>query len=117
MASCPVSPENLGELVKLIDDGVISGKIAKNVFDEMFASGASPTSIVEEKGLKQISNPDEIAALIDGILRDNATQVEEYRQGKEKMFGFFVGQVMKQSQGKANPQLVNDLLKKKLSGS
>lgn len=114
MDQCPVSPENLGTLVKLIDEGVISGKIAKTVFDEMFSSGASPQSIVDALGLQQISNPDEIGATIDEVLKQHPEQVAEFRSGKEKMIGFFVGQIMKRTGGKANPQVVNEILRSKL---
>ena len=111
---CPVSPEHLAELVKLIDENVISGKIAKTVFDEMFSTGASPETIVENRGLRQISDTSEIEAIIDQVISANPAQVEEFRGGKEKVFGFFVGQVMKASGGKANPGVVNELLRKKL---
>ena len=114
METCPVSPEHLAELVQLIDEEVISGKIAKSVFDEMFSSSASPRSIVEEKGLKQIADPVIIAKVVVKILDTNPTKVEQYNSGKEKMFGFFVGQIMKETQGKANPKIVNDLLKEEL---
>jgi len=113
---CPVTPQQLAELLKLIDNGTISGKIAKTVFDEMWKSGKAPRSIVEEHGLVQLSDSGEIETIIDGILAANQGQVEEYRGGKEKVFGFFVGQVMKASKGKANPALVNELLLKKLKG-
>ena len=113
--NCPVSPENLAELVKLIDDGTVSGKIAKGVFDEMFESGAAPRSIVESKGLTQVSDEGAIETLIKSILEKNPTQVADYKAGKTKMFGFFVGQVMKESGGKMNPQLVNDILTRLLS--
>ncbi len=116
MAACPISPENLAELVKLIDDGVISGKIAKTVFDEMFASGVSPLSVIESQGLRQISNTGEIDAVVDRVIEQNASQVEAYRGGKKTLFGFFVGQVMKETGGKANPKLVNEILEKKLNG-
>ncbi len=114
MDQCPVSPENLGTLVKLIDEGVISGKIAKTVFDEMFTSGSSPSSIVEALGLQQISNPNEISATIDEVLAQHPNQVAEFRSGKEKMIGFFVGQIMKRTGGKANPKVVNEILLSKL---
>ena len=114
--SCPVSPTQLAELLKLIDNGTISGKIAKTVFDEMWRSGAAPQTIVEEQGLVQVSDSGAIENIIDEIMAANAGQVEEYRGGKEKVFGFFVGQVMKVSKGKANPAVVNELLLKKLKG-
>jgi len=114
--SCPVSPAQLAELLKLIDNGTISGKIAKTVFDEMWRSGAAPQKIVEEQGLVQVSDSGAIEQIIDEIMAANAGQVEEYRGGKEKVFGFFVGQVMKVSKGKANPAVVNELLLNKLKG-
>lgn len=114
--NCPVSPLQLAELLKLIDGGTISVKIAKAVFDEMWISGKAPRLIVEEKGLVQVSDSGAIETIIDQIMADNAGQVEEYRGGKEKVFGFFVGQVMKVSKGKANPAVVNELLLNKLKG-
>ena len=114
--TCPVSPVQLAELLKLIDNGTISGKIAKTVFDGMWTSGKSPQAIVEEQGLVQVSDSGAIEAIIDEIMAANAGQVEEYRGGKEKVFGFFVGQVMKASRGKANPSVVNELLLDKLKG-
>ncbi|GAB4303269.1 MAG: Asp-tRNA(Asn)/Glu-tRNA(Gln) amidotransferase subunit GatB [Desulfuromonadia bacterium] len=112
-----VTPVRLASLLSLVDRGVISGKIAKTVFDEMLVSDSDPESIVREKGLLQLSDTGEIERMIDDILSANPAQVEEYRGGKEKVFGFFVGQVMRASKGKANPQLVNDLLTAKLKGS
>jgi len=114
--TCPVTPERLAELLKLIDNGTISGKIAKIVFDEMWKSGKAPQTIVEEQGLVQVSDSGAIEGIIDDIMAANAGQVEEYRGGKEKVFGFFVGQVMKASKGKANPSVVNELLLNKLRG-
>lgn len=114
--SCPVSPVQLAELLKLIDNGTISGKIAKTVFDEMWRSGKAPQTIVEEQGLVQVSDTGAIESIIDEIMAANAAQVEDYRGGKDKMFGFFVGQVMKASKGKANPSVVNELLLNKLKG-
>ncbi|NVN93266.1 MAG: Asp-tRNA(Asn)/Glu-tRNA(Gln) amidotransferase subunit GatB [Desulfuromonadales bacterium] len=113
---CPVTPHMLGELLKLIDNGTISGKIAKTVFDEMWKSGKRPGVIVEEQGLVQVSDNGAIEAIIDEIMAQNAGQVAEYRSGKDKLFGFFVGQVMKVSKGKANPAVVNELLLEKLKG-
>ena len=113
---CPVSPNQLAELLKLIDNGAISGKIAKIVFDGMWKSGKDPKAIVEEQGLVQISDSSQIEAIIEEILTREAGQVMEYRGGKDKLLGFFVGQVMKASKGKANPALVNELLLKKLKG-
>jgi aspartyl-tRNA(Asn)/glutamyl-tRNA(Gln) amidotransferase subunit B len=113
---CPISPRSLVDLLTLIDGGIISGKIAKTVFDEMWKSGKEPAVIVEEQGLVQVSDSGAIEAIIDEILAREAGQVEEYRSGKDKLFGFFVGQVMKASKGKANPGVVNELLLGKLKG-
>ncbi len=113
---CPVTPHGLAELLTLIEGGTISGKIAKTVFDEMCKSGKAPQVIVEEQGLVQVSDSGAIEAIIDEILTREAGQVEEYRSGKDKLFGFFVGQVMKASKGKANPNVVNELLLGKLKG-
>ena len=116
ITQCPVSPNQLAELLKLIDNGAISGKIAKIVFDGMWKSGKDPKAIVEEQGLVQISDSGQIEAIIEEILTREAVEVMEYRGGKDKLLGFFVGQVMKASKGKANPALVNELLLKKLKG-
>ncbi|HBG04571.1 MAG: aspartyl/glutamyl-tRNA amidotransferase subunit B [Geobacteraceae bacterium GWC2_58_44] len=116
IAECPVTPALLAELLKLIEKGTISGKIAKTVFDEMYKSGKEPAAIVQEKGLVQVSDSGAIEAMIDEVLQKNPGQVSEYRSGKETLFGFFVGQVMRASKGKANPALVNELLLKKLNG-
>ncbi len=110
----PVSAESLGGLIDLIADATISGSIAKKVFDEMFETGKEAAAIVEEQGLKQVTDTGAIEGIIDQVLADNADKVAEYRDGKDKLFGFFVGQVMRASQGKANPQMVNELLRKKL---
>lgn len=114
MSACSISPENLALLVKLIDTEVISGKIAKTVFDEMFASGASPDNIIEQRGLKQVSDATSIRQTIVQVLKDNPEQVAAFKDGKTKMFGYFVGQIMKVTEGKANPRLVNDILKEEL---
>jgi aspartyl-tRNA(Asn)/glutamyl-tRNA(Gln) amidotransferase subunit B len=111
----PISSEALGGLVGLISDQTISGRIAKDVFEEMLKSGKSAESIVEEKGLKQVTDTGAIEKAIDGILAANADKVAEYKSGKDKLFGFFVGQVMKATGGKANPAMLNELLKKKLA--
>ncbi|HML77186.1 Asp-tRNA(Asn)/Glu-tRNA(Gln) amidotransferase subunit GatB [Geobacter sulfurreducens] len=116
IAECPVTPVRLTALLQLIEKGTISGKIAKTVFDEMWQSDKTPEAIVEEKGLVQVSDTGEIEKIIDEIMAANMGQVEEFRGGKEKVFGFFVGQVMRASKGKANPAVVNDLLMKKLKG-
>ena len=112
----PVSPAQAAELLKLVADGTISGSIAKQVFEIMLETGQGAAVIVEEKGLKQTSDTGAIEAVIAEILANNPGQLEQYRGGKEALFGFFVGQTMKAMQGKANPQVVNDLLKKALAG-
>ena len=116
LADCKVTPAALGGLVGLIEDGTISGKIAKDVFAAMFESGKDAASIVEAQGLKQVSDSGAIAAMIDEVLAANDDKVAEYRGGKDKLFGFFVGQVMKASKGQANPGMVNQLLRAKLDG-
>ena len=115
IGECPLSPEALVNLLKLIDEGVISGNIAKSVFEEMYQTGKEASVIVEEKGLKQITDDKAIDEMVEGVLQANPSQVEEYKGGKEKVLGFLVGQVMKTSKGKANPGAVNKLLKEKIS--
>ena len=110
----PVTPQKLGELISLISKGVISGKIAKDVFSDMMITKKSPSEIVKEKGLEQVSDDKEIMKLIDKVISENQDKVKDYLGGKDKLLGFFVGQVMKLSQGKANPGLVNKLLKESL---
>ncbi|MCB1784236.1 MAG: Asp-tRNA(Asn)/Glu-tRNA(Gln) amidotransferase subunit GatB [Alphaproteobacteria bacterium] len=110
----PVSASQLGGLIDLISDNTISGKIAKDVFADMVASGKDAAAIVEEKGLKQVTDTGAIEAVIDEVIAENPDNVAAYRSGKDKLFGFFVGQVMKKTGGKANPAAVNDILKKKL---
>jgi len=112
----PVSAEQLGGLLDLMADGTISGKIAKDVFEDMFASGKDAATIVDEKGLKQVSDTGAIEAMVDEVMAANPDKVEEYRGGKDKLMGFFVGQVMKASKGQANPGVVNQILRDKLSG-
>lgn len=114
MADCPISPEHLATLVKLIDEEVISGKIAKSVFDEMFHTGASPESIVQSRGLSQITDATTIEEIVERVISKNPQQVAAFREGKTKMLGYFVGQVMKETEGKANPKLVNEILERKL---
>ena len=109
-----ITAEHLAAMVKLIDDGVISGKIAKTVFTYMWDSGKTPKIIVEEQDLKQISDPAVITAAVEKILADNADKVAQYKAGKEQLFGFFVGNVLKHFNGKANPEMVNDLLQSAL---
>ena len=116
LAESPVSPEQLGALVGLISDGTISGRIAKDVFAEMIETSGDPEAIIEEKGLKQVSDTGAIETMIDEVMANNQDKVDEYRGGKDKLFGFFVGQVMKASKGQANPGVVNQMLKAKLDG-
>ena len=105
---------NLGNLLSRIEDSTISGKIAKEIFEEMWNSKKSPDEIIEEKGLKQVTDSSEIKKVINQVLEQNQSQLEQYKSGKEKLFGFFVGQVMKASRGKANPEQVNKLLEERL---
>ena len=114
LADCPVAPQQFGALVALITDGTISGKIAKDVFADMFETGKDPADIIDAKGLKQVSDTGAIEKMIDDVLAANQDKVAEYKSGKDKLFGFFVGQTMKLSKGQANPGLVNQLLKAKL---
>jgi len=114
ISQSPISAENLSKLINLIKDGTISGKIAKSVFELMANGNKDPQKIIEEKNLKQENDPKTLESLIDKVISENPDKVKEYKSGKEKLFGFFVGQVMKASQGKANPKLVNEILKKKL---
>ena len=111
-----ISADNLAELLDLIKSGEISGKIAKDVLDFMLETGDSPTKIVESKGLKQVSDIGSIKKVIDDVIEKNPQMVADYRSGKDKLFGFFVGQVMKETKGQANPAVVNDLLQEKLKG-
>lgn len=110
----PIEAKHIGQLVARIQDQTISGKIAKTVFETMWESAAMPDQIIEEKGLKQVTDTKAIESLVDAVISDHPKQLEEYRAGKTKMLGFFVGQVMKRSEGKANPGQVNQLLKSKL---
>ena len=116
ISESPVSSNNLSKLINLIKDGTISGKIAKTIFEEMINGDQDPQKIVEEKGLKQESDPKALEELIDKVIMNNTDKVEEYKSGKDKLFGFFVGQAMKESKGKGNPQLINKILKDKLNG-
>jgi aspartyl-tRNA(Asn)/glutamyl-tRNA(Gln) amidotransferase subunit B len=116
IATWPVSAAHLGALIALIDDGAISGKIAKTVFEDMVTSGDTPGAIVARQGLTQVSDEGPILAAIDQVLAAHAAKVEDYRGGKDKLFGFFVGQVMKATGGKANPGVVNAILLKRLQG-
>jgi len=114
IAESPVGPENLADLLALIEEGVISGKIAKTVFDDMARTGKGPKQIVEEKGLVQITDTGAIDDVVAKIISNNPKEVAAYKNGKTKLLGFFVGQVMKETRGKANPKLVNEILRKKL---
>lgn len=114
LAESPISPEMLAGMIMRIKDNTISGKIAKQVFTAMWEGEGDADAIIEAKGLKQVTDSGAIEKIIDQVLANNPKQIEEYKAGKEKMLGFFVGQVMKASQGKANPGQVNQLLKKKL---
>ena len=116
ISDSPVSAKNLAKLINLIKDGTISGKIAKTVFEKMIEGDEDPQKIVEEKGLKQESDPKTLEKLINKVIENNADKVAEYKSGKDKLFGFFVGQVMKDSKGQGNPQLINKILKEKLNG-
>ncbi len=114
LADCKLRAQDLGRLVKLVDDGIVSGTIAKNVFKELFETGGDPEAHVKAKGLAQISDTSAIEGLVDEVLAENPSEVERYKGGDRKLTGFFVGQVMKKSKGKANPGLVNQLLVKKM---
>jgi len=114
MGACPVSPAHLATLLTMIDSGVISGKIAKTVFEEMMASGKDPETVVREKNLVQMSDEGEILAMVREIIAANPEQAMQFREGKSKVMGFFVGQLMKKTQGKANPQMANELFTREL---
>jgi aspartyl-tRNA(Asn)/glutamyl-tRNA(Gln) amidotransferase subunit B len=116
ITASPIKPAPLGQLIALIDKGIISGKIAKTVFSEMWKTGKEPEAIIKEKGLVQVSDPAAIEKIVDEVLAANAQQVTGYKSGKANLFGFFVGAVMKASKGQANPELVNQILQKKLNG-
>ena len=115
ITDCRVSPEQLGDLLLMVDDGTISGKIAKTVFFDMLASGKDPGVIVKEKNLVQVSDESELLAIVREIIAENPSQVEEYRGGKTKLMGYFVGQLMQKTKGKANPKLANQLFNQELS--
>jgi len=114
ISESPIKAKQMASLINSISSGLISGRAAKEVFEIMKETGGDPVKIIDEKGLKQKSDPKELETIIDKILADNKEKVDQYKSGKDKLFGFFVGQVMKISEGTANPQLVNDILKKKL---
>ena len=108
------TPQQIAEIIKMVDDETISTKIAKQVFEEMAESGEDPVQIVEAKGLRQISDPAEILPIIDEVIAKNPDNVQKYKEGNTKLFGFFVGQVLKATGGKANPKVVNALVTKQL---
>ena len=114
LSDAPVNAEKLGGLIDLISDNTISGRIAKEVFEVMWETGKDAAAIVEDKGLKQISDGGAIEGIVERVIADNPKQAEQFKSGNEKIIGWFVGQVMKASQGKANPGLVNEILRKKL---
>jgi aspartyl-tRNA(Asn)/glutamyl-tRNA(Gln) amidotransferase subunit B len=116
LASSPVKPGQLAEMIRLIDRGTISGKIAKDVFEKMWASGEGPRAIVEREGLVQVSDEGAIQAVIDAVIAASPEQLATYRKGKTATFGWFVGQVMRKTGGKASPEVVNRLLKDALAG-
>ncbi len=113
---CSFRPNDLAELLQMIDEGLISGKIAKDVLEKAFQSGKEPRAVVEEEGLLQISDQSELEAIVEKVVTENSDSVEKYRSGATKVIGFLVGQVMKETGGKANPRLVNELLVKKIEG-
>ena len=112
----PISTEQLGQLVARIGDETISGKIAKTIFETLWNEGGNVDAIIESRGLKQVKDTGAIEKLIDEIIAANPEQVADYRSGKDKLFGYFVGQAMKLSGGKLNPAQLNDVLKRKLIG-
>ena len=114
---CPILPGSLAEMILLIEEGAISGKMAKDVIEDMYKTGKGPREIIETRGLVQITDEQALKKAIEEVLAANPAQVEQYRGGREKLFGYFVGQVMKETKGKANPALVNELLKKMLAAS
>ena len=116
VAEIPVTPELLVGILKRIDDNTISGKIAKTVFDEMWTTGKDADTVIDEKGLKQVTDTGAIEKMVDDVIAANPAQAQEFSEGKDKLLGFFVGQIMKASKGKANPGMVNELLRKKLRG-
>jgi len=113
---CPVTPSRLASMIRKVDSGEISGKIAKTAFEEIYRSGEEPDVVIKRLGIVQVSDEASLAAAIDMIMAANPKQVAEYRSGKDKVLGYFVGQVMKQTKGQANPGILNDLLKRKLAG-
>jgi aspartyl-tRNA(Asn)/glutamyl-tRNA(Gln) amidotransferase subunit B len=115
LSACKVTPARLAQIVDLVDQGVINGPTAKEVFVLVAQNDKDPIIIIEEKGLKQIGSADELEAMVKEVIAANPHQTAEYRSGKDKLFGFFVGQMMQKTKGKGNPQLINDLIKKHLN--
>ena len=116
IGACPTRPAQLARLLQMTEDGTISGKIAKTVLTEMLASGADPEAIVKDKGLVQMSDEGELATMVKEIVAANPEQVQQFREGKTKVLGFFVGQLMQKTRGQANPQLANQLFQQELNG-
>jgi aspartyl-tRNA(Asn)/glutamyl-tRNA(Gln) amidotransferase subunit B len=116
IADCQFSIQHLSELIQLIENGTISGKIAKSVIASSFDNGKMPSQIVDEEGLSQISDSSEIEGIVDEVISANQESAQDYINGKKKALGFLVGQVMKATKGKANPKLVNQILTQKLTG-
>jgi len=116
IGACPVTPVGLARLLTMVDEGLISGKIAKTVFEEMMLSGADPDTVVKEKNLVQVSDEGELVAIVRAIIAAHPAQAEQFRAGKTKVLGFFVGQLMKETKGKANPQMANELFSQELQG-
>jgi len=114
VSECPISPENMAKLVSLIDEGTVSGRMAKEVFSEMYSTGEDPEGIVGKKGMKLESDQGVLQKLVDEVIAANPQQVKKYREGKKQLMGFFVGEVMKATRGQADPKLVNELIRKKL---
>ncbi len=114
---CLVRPEHLANLVRLIDQGEISGKMAKQVFEQLYETGDDPETIIAQEDLKQISNEDQLTRIVDRVLESNPEKVDAYRAGKAGLLGFFMGQVMKETRGQANPEMVSQMLEGKLRSS
>ena len=114
ITECRVTPEALGQLVALIDDGTISGKMAKTVFEELYTQGGEPTAVIKAKGLIQVSDIGVLETTVEQVIAEQPANVAAYKAGKVQVIGFFVGEVMKITKGQANPKLVNELLRKKL---
>ena len=114
IGDCPITPENLGEMLKMIENKELSGKMAKKVFTEMWKTKEDPKQIVKKKGLKRISDTSILTNMVTEVIEKFPKQVEDYKNGREKIFGFFVGEIMKSSRGQADPEQLNKILKEKL---